>query len=771
MKPIPLRLFLLAHPQSESAGLLGQELMRRFVDPPASGGLRVPVFVTPDRGDGLPPAWDGLDGIQLDASRHTLVVVLADARMALRVSLKKDEKATGAKWQQFLDEGAQRAPVGVSPHHVFGVAIAKPRNEQDSADANVFALGQARHVLGVPKEPVPRQEGESDEAYSQRFNAWLMAAADEIALHISIRAIRLLAEEKVPADVSVEQKAPVRLFLSHAKADLKSDESDVVRNVEDSLKELPIEAWFDASKIRPGASFESEISAGLRDCTILVSFLTDHYAARPWCQREILDAKKVGAPILVVDALQQGESRNFPYLGNLPTMRWRGDDAKAEAKRIVGRAVREALRFMHNRAVVERSSDGEIVVASAPEALSLAWQVTSDQPARILYPDPPLAKAELEVLHQLRPNAVFKTPLSKLAEWQKPAGLNCIAVSTSVSSDKRRLGLTKQHEESLFDELHGYLLLAGLQIGYGGAVSANFQSATNFTLRLFELVRSYSTLAANASTSPLPPIVNFAPWPLRLMYGNEEAALFGDSGDPKDKSVAHLVLPDEPPESEIPKLDEQGQPLFPDGTNVFGLPDTPLRRLAWTRGLTLMRQQMTRETQARLVIGGTLSGFRDLYPGVVEEAWFSIIANLAHTQHASSVPPVQNSAAHPLYLVGAFGGAARAVIDLLEGRDRPDVRQPDLGKGAPSTAAILEVAKSRGLTVVTAEDSVDPASLNPTNSLVTSDRIASDILSAGRLGLTAALSNGLTDAENQELFRTPDAARIAELILTGLARV
>ena len=137
----------------------------------------------------------------------------------------------------------------------------------------------------------------------------------------------------------------------------------------------------------------------------------------------------------------------------------------------------------------------------------------------------------------------------------------------------------------------------------------------------------------------------------------------------------------------------------------------------------------------------------------------------------STSSPSHQGSAHPLYLVGAFGGAARAVIDLLEGRDRPDVRLPDLGKGAPSTDAILEVAKSRNVTVITSETPVAPASSNPSNSLVTPDRIASDIVSAGRVGLTAALCNGLTDAENQELFRTPDVTRIAELILTGLSRV
>jgi hypothetical protein len=96
MHPYPLRLCLLAHPRSASARLLAQELMRRFVDPPASGGLRVPVLFTPDRGDGLPPDWDGNDGVRLETALHTLVVVLVDARMAQRVTLR-GERGTGTE--------------------------------------------------------------------------------------------------------------------------------------------------------------------------------------------------------------------------------------------------------------------------------------------------------------------------------------------------------------------------------------------------------------------------------------------------------------------------------------------------------------------------------------------------------------------------------------------------------------------------------------------------------------------------------------------------
>ena len=238
-------------------------------------------------------------------------------------------------------------------------------------------------------------------------------------------------------------------------------------------------------------------------------------------------------PILVVDALATGESRNFPYLGNVPTVHWTGGRPEVEAREIVSRAVREALRFKHNRALLQRwASTGETVVPSAPEALTLAWNAPAGSgEQRFLYPDPPLTKQELAVLKSLRPNATFLTPFSKVAQWKKPDNIQCIAVSTSVSNDKERLGLSRTHEEAIFDEIHGYFLLAGLQIAYGGALNFDISKGTNFTHRLFELVRAYSRIAADAGVTELRPILNLAPWPLRLMYGDEDMNLFGVVAD------------------------------------------------------------------------------------------------------------------------------------------------------------------------------------------------------------------------------------------------
>jgi len=74
-------------------------------------------------------------------------------------------------------------------------------------------------------------------------------------------------------------QAPVRIFLSHAKADLdKQHHDDPVRQVRNLLNELPVEQWFDAQQIATGQDFADAISAGIRDSSIMLAFQTDHYS-------------------------------------------------------------------------------------------------------------------------------------------------------------------------------------------------------------------------------------------------------------------------------------------------------------------------------------------------------------------------------------------------------------------------------------------------------------------------------------------------------------
>lgn len=782
----PLQLHLLFHPKSADACAFAGKLMDHFVEPPTSGGLRVPVLFTPDRGDGLPPMLDGDERLDLKTAQNTIVVFLADQTMVRAFG----PEARGKEWKLFHDQLKQLETERGGPAaetgrlHVFVVSL----------DDVGFQLSPTRHVVSgqLRVEPVANDTTTTAEDKARLTDERRRQAEErrlnDVSLQIAIRAIQLLKGGSVSDKKAEEMEIPVCLFLSHAKADLDRDwfqkkllPDDPVRYVMARLQGLPIEQWFDSEKIRPGRDFAAEINQGLRDSTTVVAFLTDWYASRPWCRREILEAKQQGRALLVVDALKQGEPRNFPYLGNSPTIRWSGpssaptgsqgkvalasqaeqESAAIAAMQVIGRAVRESLKFLHNRCLAEQdAAANDVVLGAAPEALTLANHGEPQNSAAtenvgktvFLYPDPPLAREEADLLLKLRPNAEFLTPFIKRTRARQPGEQRLIGVSISESAKEElaRYGLSERHQQTLSDEVHLYLLLAGFQIGYGGLVSGDFSKGSNFTVRLFELARSYARMTKESGLASARPILNFAPWPYWLEYGEPEWALFQRDGIAAEDQYAQYEEGPSRPTSR--PIDAIFPPLSPAEReakkNRFKI-DTAEQRAVLARGLKAMREQMTRDVHARLVIGGKLTNFASYHPGIIEESWLSL------TKHMPGAPgqkqrPESGPSGQPLFLVGAFGGAARAVIDVLEGRDRSEFTEAHAQSTVPHYAEGSQLFAEHG----------EP--------FVTRDALHRDLQTAAQNGLAAALNNGLNDTQNRELFRTTDPARIAELVLTGL---
>lgn len=63
----------------------------------------------------------------------------------------------------------------------------------------------------------------------------------------------------------------------------------------------------------------------------------------------------------------------------------------------------------------------------------------------------------------------------------------------------------------------------------------------------------------------------------------------------------------------------------------------------WASSLTAMRRVQSESINARIVLGGRVTKFKGLMPGIAEEADFALRAR------------------HPLYLMGGFGGCARDI--------------------------------------------------------------------------------------------------------------
>jgi hypothetical protein len=217
-----------------------------------------------------------------------------------------------------------------------------------------------------------------------------------------------------------------------------------------------------------------------------------------------------------------------------------------------------------------------------------------------------------------------------------------------------------------------------------------------------------------------------------------------DRGDADHDGISEPLLrnllpwPDQPalPPEELERLaatlrvERVGLPPdlrdFEDG----GAPE-PLQSYLRARALTFMRRNLNANIRARVCVGGRERGFSGRYPGIIEEAAIAI----------------ENDT--PLYLIGALGGATRAVIDAMAGREMPDgfahgrsrelYENPDLG---------LRFSR------VDADNRFDPHGVWA-------------LFKELRLERLAAL-NGLAERENVELFNTPSMARAIQLVLKGL---
>ena len=171
--------------------------------------------------------------------------------------------------------------------------------------------------------------------------------------------------------------------------------------------------------------------------------------------------------------------------------------------------------------------------------------------------------------------------------------------------------------------------------------------------------------------------------------------------------------------------------------------DTPAKRYAWARGMSAMRDQQSQETDARVVIGGKVGATVTALPnGGKEMKWYlGRIPGVAE----ESIATLQ--ASRPLYLCGAFGGAAALVIDLLEGRWRQEFTW-EYQKQAPHAEAMRALYDSEG---VAWHDYPE---------------MKNYLAELGVAGLSRL--NGLTEDQNRELFRTRDLPRLVELLLVGL---
>lgn len=203
--------------------------------------------------------------------------------------------------------------------------------------------------------------------------------------------------------------------------------------------------------------------------------------------------------------------------------------------------------------------------------------------------------------------------------YREPLSQMAIAISISESDDLAVLGLAEEHLRDAMTEISRHMLAMGGRLVYGGDLRDN-----GYTKLLFELVARHRRDADVGDVRPA--IVNYLPWPVHSMKSKEYL-----SGLREDlKGIGELYC-----------LDKEGRAIADDAKG--GPSPTAFSDEDWASSLTAMRRVQTEAIDARIVLGGRVTKFKGLMPGIAEESELALKAN------------------QPLYLLGGFGGCARDI--------------------------------------------------------------------------------------------------------------
>jgi hypothetical protein len=595
-------------------------------------------------------------------------------------------------WQDYLENCARevREKSGVGALIVFGLAP-----DMAAGDAKVVQLDQA----------------------GERVSELLLQ-------HVLLQACRLLGRRPRTAANEGRGAAPMKLFLSHTKRDSIGLQTALA--LKKYLDDVAVERFFDEVSIQPGDDITQELIAEIKD-SALVAIRTDGYVASPWCRKELALAKGAHRPMVVVDALTGTEARSSPFLSNLPSIRLNpGETAVPALDRVTNFIGLEVLRFLHaDRQLALLQDQGSfpadaVLLARPPEARDIAEAIheqKSTSPGKsawvFAHPDPVLAAEEAQDLSYY--SATLVTPTSV---WRKRLDGLRLGISASAAGDAElaSIGLSHLHIEDAVRIFARQALAAGATLVYGGALAPG-----NLTETLFEMIGAYN----KGGLIEFPRLINYTPWPWHQEVDNQWLASRRRMLD-----VRPCELPADA--QEFRAGDGPGQ--------IERLKQTAAGRYVLARSLSGMREIITRNTDARIVLGGKETGFAGLMPGIVEEVLLAIQRQ------------------QPVYIAGGFGGAARIVADVIEGKKPPNLSrsfQERIGQPYIETFRFYEERRKQSSDVQLPDMDYTAAAL--------------ELQNYGIQGLVA--TNGLTEKENHELFTTGSVDAAVYLTMKGLSAI
>ncbi len=376
----PLNIYVIWHPKFKEGVEYAKRiygLLCRDSSNPLSRGIGIPVFYR----SSYPISENKPIPVELKEAKRNALIVLLD-----------DEMFNDNNWADYISVLLSKVD---SKTRIFPVALSNCAYYQNEGALNKYQFIKL-------------------DWFSELEDKWL------ILKHAILHDLSRLMIDILPShEQSInEEPPPIKIFISHAKLDGENMALDFKNYIQNNSK---LNTFFDAYDIADGYDFDAQIKNHLKNSALVV-FHTDEYSNREWCRIEVIVAKRNKSPLVIVHDIKSGEKRSFPYMGNVPTIKWNN-----RFEDVIDLTLLQVLNNKFSREKIE--SDIKLfelekrysvsILSSPPELfnfIDLEIKNKTNNKRLVVYPDPPLGCEEVNILNEFDKDLQFLTPvmLSKI---------------------------------------------------------------------------------------------------------------------------------------------------------------------------------------------------------------------------------------------------------------------------------------------------------------------------------------------------------------------
>ena len=386
----PLNLFVVWHPDFDSAS--GSSF----------GGLEYANFIYRkfcrdattafDRGIGIPTFFR----YKLTANGRPLEIPFHEAERNVVVVLTESNLVNDAEYKRYVRSisvnGVQHCRIFFFCMDRFGYGV--DPSQDDRLYTSIYKI---RHT----------DEAEGYELRCAQIERFLVRELCRSLLDI-------VPSYQVDKQTQLKGRAPLRMVLSYSQID-GYEQAKTVRM--HTLGQNGLQDLVNVCDFRIAGTSRQEGLNHFDMNTALIVLNTDEYSYSERCKYEVKRAKERAASIVLVNDQLSGEKRSFPYLGNVPTLRW-----KHNPDIIIFVAMKQILQHRYAKMSMDKIkeayeiNESEYVFFSlgcAPELFHISrikQLVNPRQNVLVLYPDPPLGNVENEILKSAQADWTWATP-------------------------------------------------------------------------------------------------------------------------------------------------------------------------------------------------------------------------------------------------------------------------------------------------------------------------------------------------------------------------